>query len=173
MHTTTAAQKLLRQLADLLDAIKPVDFSRPCENLGGGTIGQHVRHTLEFFLCLESGCRSGVVNYDRREHDKTMEVNKDVAADMARRVMNFLTDIPSDRSLRLETCYHLDRETFESIDTNARRELVYNIEHGVHHMAIMRIGIREVAPYIPLDEDFGVAASTIRYSRSAANVLSE
>jgi len=33
----------------------------------------------------------------------------------------------------------------------------------VHHMAIMKIGLREVAGYVKLTSDFGIAASTIRY----------
>jgi hypothetical protein len=41
--------------------------------------------------------------------------------------------------------------------------LVYNIEHAVHHMAIMKIGIREVADYINLPDNFGIAVSTLRY----------
>jgi hypothetical protein len=32
----------------------------------------------------------------------------------------------------------------------------------------MKIGIREVAPYISLPADFGIAASTIRYQEKAA-----
>jgi hypothetical protein len=36
-------------------------------------------------------------------------------------------------------------------------------------MAIMKIGIREVAPYIDLSSDFGVAASTVRYREAAVS----
>jgi hypothetical protein len=34
-------------------------------------------------------------------------------------------------------------------------------------MAIMKIGIREIAPYIQLPPDFGIAASTIRYKENS------
>jgi len=49
------------------------------------------------------------------------------------------------------------------IKTNALRELAYNIEHAIHHMAIIKIGINEVSPYILLPSAFGVASSTIRH----------
>jgi hypothetical protein len=52
------------------------------------------------------------------------------------------------------------------VETTALRELVYNIEHAVHHMAIMKIGVREIASYIGLSSDFGIAASTIRHKES-------
>ena len=68
--------------------------------------------------------------------------------------------------------YNLNDEEAITIETNYYRELIYNIEHAVHHMAIMKIGIHEVAPYISLPADFGVAASTIRYKKEEALVSS-
>ncbi len=52
------------------------------------------------------------------------------------------------------------------IASNFYRELIYNIEHAVHHMAIMKIGVLEVAPYVSMPLDFGVAVSTIRHKKS-------
>jgi len=37
-------------------------------------------------------------------------------------------------------------------------------------MAIMKIGMREIASYIRLSPDFGVAASTIRYKDSTISI---
>jgi hypothetical protein len=48
------------------------------------------------------------------------------------------------------------------------RELVYNIEHVVHHMALVKIGLKELLPDLDLPDDFGVAVSTIRYQHSEA-----
>jgi hypothetical protein len=42
----------------------------------------------------------------------------------------------------------------------------YNIEHVVHHMALVKIGIHEVSPYVILPPDFGVAISTIKYHKN-------
>jgi hypothetical protein len=64
----------------------------------------------------------------------------------------------------------LDNDEFLSIETTATRELVYNIEHAVHHMAIMKIGVREIASYICLAPDFGIAASTIRYKEASISM---
>jgi len=33
-------------------------------------------------------------------------------------------------------------------------------------MALIKIGVREAAPYVQLPSDFGIAASTIRYKES-------
>jgi hypothetical protein len=51
--------------------------------------------------------------------------------------------------------------------TNFQRELVYNLEHTVHHMALLRIAVNQVSS-IPLPEDFGIAMSTIKYRKACA-----
>ncbi len=167
MQLVKASYSILSQLTFVAEQIEERDFSLPCPSLGNASIGQHLRHTLEFFLCLESGCSKGVVNYDKRSHDKLMESDKSVALLTIHRIKEFISDKKEDFALMLEVGYNLDSEESVKMQTNYLRELTYNIEHAVHHMAIMKIGIREVAPYISLPADFGVAASTIRYNESS------
>ncbi|HYC86308.1 MAG TPA: hypothetical protein VEB86_13840 [Chryseosolibacter sp.] len=158
---------ILNQLGDLVGSIQDQDFSRPSNTLSNSTLGQHLRHTLEFFICMEEGSKRGVINYDKRDHDKLIESDRILALDAIGRIKKFIQGIESDKSLKLEVGYDLNEERYITVETNVTRELVYNIEHAVHHMAIMKIGIREVAPYIELPFDFGVAASTVRYKQTA------
>lgn len=167
MNISKACIQILDQLANLLHQVKPSDFSRPSEALSNSTIGQHIRHTLEFFICFEEGYRRGVVNYDKRAHDKLIESDKTIALNTIRRITSFVEQLPENKPLRLEVGYDHHQDQFVSVETNATRELVYNIEHAVHHMAIMKIGVREVAPYVEIAADFGVAASTVRYKEGA------
>ncbi|HEY9047572.1 MAG TPA: hypothetical protein VIN08_16815 [Ohtaekwangia sp.] len=167
MDIIHACASILSQLADLTTQIEEKDFIKPSESLSQSTIGQHLRHTLEFFICFESGYQQGVVNYDRRAHDKLIESDKYIALAAINRINDFVNSL-KEKDLKLEVGYDLAKEEFLTIRTTATRELVYNIEHAVHHMAIMKIGIREVAPYILLAKDFGVAASTIRYKEAAS-----
>jgi hypothetical protein len=169
MSLNQACSSILSQLADLVNQINEHDFTRPAETLSNSTVGQHIRHTLEFFLCLEHGYREGVVNYDKRAHDKLIESDKFIALSAIDRVRNFITTL-TEKPLRLEVGYDLTKEEFVTIDTNATRELVYNIEHAVHHMALIKIGVREIASYVILSSDFGIAASTIRYKDSAVSI---
>jgi hypothetical protein len=163
MNLAKACTHILLQLNALVAAIKDEDFTRPSETLSKSTIGQHLRHTLEFFFCFEKGFDQGMINYDKRAHDKLIETDRVLALAALNRITNFVNTLNENKRLKLEVGYDLDKEEFISIDTNATRELVYNIEHTVHHMAIMKIGVREVAPYIQLPFDFGIAASTVRY----------
>jgi hypothetical protein len=123
---------------------------------------------LEFFLCLEQGFGRGIVNYDRRAHDKLIETDKFIALNAIRGIQEFISTHKQDQPLKLEVGYHHDSEESISISTNYYRELSYNIEHAVHHMAIMKIGLREVAPYVHFPADFGIAVSTVRHQASLA-----
>lgn len=162
MHLAKSAINILNQLADLITRIGESDFSRSSELLNGSTIGQHVRHTLEFFVCLEKGYGTGLVNYDQRDHDRSIERDKALALSVIRKANDFVSRLEGNRSLMLEAGYHPEEDTCTSIETNIQRELMYNIEHAVHHMAIIKIAIREIAPYVSLGPDFGTAASTLR-----------
>jgi len=160
---SSACFQILSQLEDIVEQFSPQDFSRPSSTLGGSSIGQHLRHTLEFFQCLETGFEAGVINYDRRNHDKRIETDKSLAISSINRVRDFVRVKIDDKALTLEVSFERHSRENCIIQTYYSRELAYNIEHAIHHMAIMKIGVREVAPYVQLPDHFGVAASTVRY----------
>ncbi len=165
MQLSQAANNILKQLAGVVEQITEDDFSKPSHSLHA-TVGQHLRHTLEFFICLEQGYAEGIVNYDKRIHNKAMENDKFIAIHTIKQIQEFININQGDKVLKLEVGYLPDSDVCETINTNYLRELVYNIEHAVHHMAIMKIGIREIADYITLPIDFGIAVSTLRYKES-------
>lgn len=166
MQLLLAAKNILTQLSGVVEQITEDDF-RKYSNTLNATVGQHLRHTLEFFICLEQGYEQGVVNYDKRIHNKAMENDKFIALHTISQIQDFINYNQGDKQLTLEAGYLPDSDACETINTNYHRELIYNIEHAVHHMAIMKIGIREVAEYIALPADFGVAVSTLRYKESS------
>ena len=59
----------------------------------------------------------------------------------------------------------LDSVNSNAITTTIERELLYNIEHTIHHLAIIKIGLKIVAPEISVSDHFGVAASTLEFRR--------
>jgi hypothetical protein len=169
MHLTRACGLILDQLQEVVSQITAADFSKPSPALSHSSVGQHLRHTIEFFLCLENGFRDGVVNYDKRAHDKLIENDKFIALNAIRKVREFVVATTNDSELLLEVSYDGHAGNFVAVQTNYFRELVYNIEHAVHHMALIKIAIREVAGYVQLPDEFGVAVSTIRHKERAVN----
>jgi uncharacterized damage-inducible protein DinB len=172
MQLSITCKTILNQLIDLVKQLSDEDFIKPSATLSHSTIGQHLRHTIEFFSCLEHGYSKGVVNYDKRTHDRLIETDRYLALNALYKIQEFISSNHLDQPLQLEISYQPETEEIITITTNYWRELTYNIEHAVHHMAIIKIGVREVAPYISLPADFGVAVSTLRYKNQESLVRS-
>ncbi len=165
MKLNDACKDIMMQLYAVINSISEEDFSKPIPLLNQSTIGQHVRHTLEFFTCLMNNIKTGEINYDDRDHDKIIETDKLIALAVIEDIKIFLNNVSEDIPLNLNASYSLKDSVALKIKTNLFRELAYNIEHAIHHMAIMKIGIKEIAPYVELPSHFGIAVSTIKYQQ--------
>jgi len=165
MQLQQAVNNVFVQLSATLDQLSQEQYVQPCQSLLNATIGQHVRHIIELFQCLENGYDEGLVNYEKRKRDALIESSKDFANNLLRDVHQAL-DRPN-KVLNLEACYEEDSRNPIIIATNFYREIAYNLEHTIHHMALIRIGINEVAE-IKLPAEFGVASSTIKFRKECA-----
>ncbi len=166
MSINKSAHQILDQLDFVLDQLSEDAFSRPLDVLSQASIGQHVRHTLEFFICLMDAKNNGVINYDNRKHDQLIETDSTLAKSVIKSIRDFLNKEQSDFGLKLEADYQVDGSDTITINSNFHRELAYNIEHAIHHMALIKIGIKHQYPEVELPAHFGVASSTVRFQKS-------
>jgi len=167
MQLQRAVNNIFAQLSHLLEQLSPPQYSQPCVNLFGNTIGQHVRHIIELFQCLENGYEAGTVNYEKRKRDIFIETDRDLASRLLDAIARGL--YKPNKSLQLIACY--DEESVIdgiTIETNYYREIAYNLEHTIHHMALIRVAITEIGNDIQLPDNFGVASSTIKYRKQCA-----
>lgn len=162
MTLYTVAKDLLFQLEKLAQTLGPNRFAEPIASLGGATIGQHMRHVIEFYQCLQSS--EETVNYDRRERNLSIEKDPQVALREIQAIASALTGV-HDCPLRIEVDYSLNAPAPLLLDSSFQRELAYNIEHTVHHMALMKVGIRAHFHDVVLPDNFGIAISTLRHQR--------
>ena len=158
-------QYVFVQLSESLNQISAEEYKMPSRTLSQVTIGQHVRHIIELFLCLEQGYETGVVNYEKRKRDYRIETDKDFALSLIPEIFNNLEK--PNKDLILEAEDYFDTVEIVSVPSNYYRELAYNLEHTIHHMALIRVGINEVSS-VQLPEEFGVAYSTIKYRQQCA-----
>lgn len=165
MQLQQAVNNIFVQLAGTLKQLSVQEYVQPCKTLSDHTIGQHVRHIIELFQCLEQGYESGTVNYEKRKRDPLIETDKELAGSLLQSIHRNLAR--ADRMLVLEAAYDEHSEIPVQIGTNYNREVAYNLEHTIHHMALIRIGIKEVADII-LPENFGVASSTVKHKQQCA-----
>lgn len=75
-------QTVLTQLKESLIPLSNEQYNDKIEVLSNATIGQHVRHIVEMFVCLQEGFNSGIVNYENRERDITIETSKETALNL-------------------------------------------------------------------------------------------
>ncbi len=165
MELQNTVNRVFLQLLLSLDQLERHQYDYPCKNLSGNTIGQHVRHIIEMYQCLESGYFNGEVDYEKRKRDRKIETDKYFASELLQEIHGQLSK--ENKTLSLLTYYDDMSAKPEKISTNYYREIAYNLEHTIHHMALIRVGLRELGD-IPVDDSYGVASSTLKYRKQCA-----
>lgn len=156
---------LFEQLHFSLENLTDEQYCFPSAVLSNATIGQHLRHIVEFFEELFKGYDTGLVNYDQRERDHRIETDRFFAMQKLRGVVESLGK--PGKELLLVASFPLHEEGPLEFQTNYYRELLYNLEHTVHHMAFIRVGIEAVS-VIQLPVQFGIAESTLQSRKVCA-----
>ena len=163
MQIEHSLRATLTQLHLVLSALSREEYKTPLPILSNASIGQHARHILEFFQVLISNYEAGIINYDKRKRNHLLETDRDVALmELAVLVDKILKD---DKEVLLTGSYSSDTNEETTVRSTYYREIVYNLEHAVHHMAMIKIGIRE-STNLAVPSDFGVAAATILHKKN-------
>ncbi|TAH01300.1 MAG: DinB family protein [Sphingobacteriales bacterium] len=165
MQLQQAIQNVFVQLNGSLEQLSAEQYVYPSATLSNASIGQHVRHIIEMFICLDAGYEQGVVNYEKRKRDIKIETEKDFAAGLLKDIYASLGK--PNKTLVLEATYNEDSNDLILFDTNYHREIAYNLEHTIHHMALIKVGIKEVSN-IAIPDGFGVASSTLKHRKECA-----
>lgn len=170
VDSITALRQLnIETLNRLRDVVSMVDQSLYTHlNLKGrASIGQHVRHTLEFYLRLfQDGTE---VNYDNRKRDILIESASNHAVVVIDEIIQSLHGLNQDFVITLKADFPSVSVQSVSVSSSLSRELLYVLEHAIHHMALIRILIKDEDFSFELPDSFGVAYSTLAYNSSEAN----
>lgn len=153
---------ILEQAEFYLTRIDSQDYKKPIPILSDSFIGQHTRHFIEFYQCLLQQTSSGQVNYDDRKRDYQLENSPEFAVTCIQKIKSEIEAFDFEKQLTLQTCNSEE----EPIPTNYARELLYNIEHTIHHLALIKVGILSVCPTMELPRTFGFAPSTVKHLES-------
>lgn len=152
----------LNELSHVLGQLQDSEYSKPLPVLSGSSIGQHTRHNIEMFQCLLKGYNEGSFSYDNRQRDLQLET--DIA--FAKKQLKLICFEMNRPNKALTSSYKLGESIIE-VETNFFRELVFNLEHCIHHNALIRIGVNDISKIV-MSEHFGVAPSTMEYRKSCA-----
>lgn len=157
--STEALSSLVDVLLQLPDSQK---YTEPCEALSEATIGQHTRHIIELYQCLLAGYPAGKINYDDRKRNALYENDITAAVDVIKDIQLNLEQ--PDKSVTL-VC-GTDGQSV-CIESNYLREVLYNLEHCIHHQALIKVALVSIKD-MAIATGFGVAPSTLQYRQQCA-----
>ena len=152
----------LNELIDLLKQLSQNEYSNSCAELSNATIGEHTRHIIEMFQCLENQYDLGIVNYDKRERNIRIQTDTAFAIENIVLIQQNLDK----KNNNIELLQIIDGEEIR-IESNYFRELLYNLEHCIHHQALIKVAILQCET-VTIGPNFGVARSTIEYRNQCA-----
>jgi hypothetical protein len=153
----------LESLKTLLSSLSDHQYQKKIAHLGNATIGSHTRHIIELLQCAVIGYKTGTIDYINRSRDLRLEADRF----FAQSVLQQLTDtvkVP-DKTLTITAEEAGGSAGSSNITTSYFRELVYNTEHTIHHLALIKVAIIDMKLDI-VDNNFGMAYSTIKYRAS-------
>jgi hypothetical protein len=153
----------LNSLADVLQQLAVQSlYTNTCEALSNATIGQHTRHIIELYQCLIEGYPGGKINYDDRKRNPLYENDIPAAIEVIREIQKNL-ELP-DKEVSI-FCGTDDNSV--CIESNYYREVLYNLEHCIHHQALIKVALLSIKN-INIADGFGVAPSTLQYRQECA-----
>lgn len=152
----------LEENIDLLRQLTNQELTTKNFKLSQATIGEHIRHSIELMNCLLINYETGIINYDKRQREIKIQTDVDYAITI---LENQIKNIEKpNKSLSLvHNCY----SESELLPTNYFRELLYNLEHSIHHQALIKVALFSF-PHIKVSDSFGVAPSTLAYRNECA-----
>ena len=154
--------KSLSELTHLLEQLADETYANPCAELSHASIGEHTRHIIEMFLCLLQQYDSGIVNYDLRERNVQIQTDTKFAVS----AIEFIQHNIGKADKKIELQQIIEGEEIR-IESNYGRELLYNLEHCIHHQALIKVAILKCGS-VTISDNFGVARSTIEYRNQCA-----
>ena len=158
----SSIKETLNQFAHIVVSLPENAYTQPCKHLSGASIGAHTRHIIELYQCLLEGYDKGEICYDKRKRNKQIEQDEQFAVQCIRAILTGLEK--HDKELIVE--YELRNNQMRFV-SNYARELMYNLEHTIHHQALIRVAI-ESTQALELPSEFGVAPSTLEYRKVCA-----
>lgn len=159
-------QKIISQLTNFIENLSNEAYSQKVEILSGSSIGMHVRHILEFYICFLDNIENNEICYDSRKRQLVFEVDTKSTIDKFSEIVNRIEQLENNKQLIITSNTTTEEGPNTEIKTSISRELLYTLDHTIHHMALIKIAAKVNFPKIQVSSEFGVAPSTIRFQKT-------
>lgn len=160
-----ALEKLVLQIQEFLQEISTAEYCQELEIYDCSSIGKHCRHIHDFLYTLCTGVHTQQLDYSRRDRKPELEKNPRYLAETLRVRLNELKDFPFHHKVYVLPDYGPQRPSHPSKHLSTfGRELLFVIHHTIHHMAMIKMGVKQLDSSILLPAEFGLAPSTIAFN---------
>ncbi len=129
------------------------------------SIGKHFRHILDHYFCFINGLKQGHISYDQRQRDPAIETERLYTLGKIQQLIDrlkALTNQPNS-TIKVSLSSSPDTPCINPAESSLGRELIFLQGHTTHHYAIISSQLKFME--FPVDENFGVAASTQLYNK--------
>ena len=157
-------ERLLEQIKDSLSQINNDEYNTPIEAFDNATLGQHTRHVVEHFQCLVKSKMTRFINYDDRKRSLILETDIESCISAIDHINQELRS--EDFEVEISQDFLKTSSNTGSIKSSFFREILYNMDHLVHHQALMKIGFKQIKPHMHLGKHFGYADATINHKQN-------
>ncbi len=151
-------------LSKILFTIETLEsvWSRKNKNFNNETIGRHIRHIIDFYLCFICHIDSNFIDYDTRKRSVKIESNISFARNKIEEIIYFLknTDLV-DKNIKVRM-----NSSVSNLDLNSSifRELMHIADHAIHHANLVQVIIKNEFPDLERNCNF-YSPSTIDSKR--------
>jgi uncharacterized damage-inducible protein DinB len=160
-HLCQANIEVLNQLIDLIHCCNKCYSTK---NGSIAAIGEHTRHILDHYRAVKSGISNNCINYNLRTRNSEEEVDTVTAETNISSLIIWLTNLEyTQDTIQIISEISVAEALDESMESNIERELLYLINHSIHHLAYAALSARSLGVEIP--NHIGVAPSTATYRR--------
>ena len=164
MDCKKGTSQIIEQMIELLEKINVDNYSEQLQLFNGSSIGQHFRHILDFYTCLCNGAIKERVDYAKRERDVLIETNPLYAVEIFKKIQQTTNELEEERIIEVVADFSSESNTTRPlVKSTVGRELMYAYDHAVHHLAMIKMGLKVVSPCLEIDKNIGVAPSTIKH----------
>lgn len=159
-------EHLTQQMIQILQRIDQKAYQQAVDIYDGSTIGKHFRHVFDFYQCLIKGLTQGKIDYSDRTRNLHIEREPQTAANHFSNVLCQMNDLKMEAPIEVLSDFSDDDQSERvSYTSTIGRELAFIHDHAVHHLAIIKMGIKVINPDFELAQNFGIAPSTIKFTQ--------
>tara|TARA_R110002167_G_scaffold89012_10_gene240170 strand:+ start:45926 stop:46453 length:528 start_codon:yes stop_codon:yes gene_type:complete len=160
----TALANALEQLNDILVALEQMPGQLADNVYKEANVGQHMRHVFDHMLAIKLAIAEGLVDYDKRDRGNEVETDRLMASQQLSLLRLWIQTEDFDNH-KVAVASEIDCENTQRMrfDSNLNREILYVINHTIHHAAHIKLVLAQFG--INLPAHIGIAPGTASFNR--------